>query len=354
MFPGSSDGKDGWWLGESMWMQTELAMDIFEHVFGPACASRFRLVANVDWSQNHAATAPDALDAEKMLVNPGGKSASHIRPTSYPCREGQRRRRIICYPEAGCQLCEQHIMAFMQDPNFQTIGFKGLKLVLAERNIPPGKNQAENIAALQTCDDFSPRKAYDKAHITNMMRDRGHVCLFGVKFHAELAHIERFWMWLKQKIRGRLNGKLANLKREIWKEYGNYTVLDSRKAARHCRETMEAYRRLSAKTDLGLNDLDAEQTKIYTTHRRVFDSNTATLMVASDMPVSTMAVQRAAISATRKANKTSRQTLLSDAKEDIEALLRRKKRHARSTEEIERDKIKSKTAKAHMQQRNGD
>ena len=131
-------------------------------------------------------------------------------------------------------------------------------------------------------------------------------------------------------------------------------MLDSRKAARHCRETMEAYRRLSAKSDLGLNDLDAEQTKIYTTHRRVFDSNTATLMVASDMPVSTMAVQRAAISATRKANKTSRQTLLSDAKEDIEALLRRKKRHARSTEEIERDKIKSNTAKAHMQQRNGD
>ena len=50
-------------------------MDIFEHVFGPACASRFRLVANVDhWSQNHAATAPDALDAEKILVNPGGNS----------------------------------------------------------------------------------------------------------------------------------------------------------------------------------------------------------------------------------------------------------------------------------------
>ena len=55
-------------------------------------------------------------------------------------------------------------MAFMQDPSFQTIRFKGLKLVLAKRGIPPGKNQAENIAALQTCDDFSPRKAYDKAH----------------------------------------------------------------------------------------------------------------------------------------------------------------------------------------------
>ena len=79
-------------------------------------------------------------------------------------------------------------------------------------------------------------------------------------------------------------------------------------------------------------------------------------MVASDMPVSTMAVKRAAISATRKANKTRRQTPLTDAKDAIDALLRsrRKKRHARSAEEIENDKVKSKTAKAHMQQRNGD
>ena len=100
---------------------------------------------------------------------------------------------------------------------------KGLKVVLAERGIPPGKNQAENIAALQTCEDFSPLKAYDKAYITQTMKERGHVCLFGVKYHAELAHIERFWMWLKQKIRGRLNGKLAKLKTctELCKEYGN-------------------------------------------------------------------------------------------------------------------------------------
>ena len=131
-------------------------------------------------------------------------------------------------------------------------------------------------------------------------------------------------------------------------------MLNSRKAAQHCRETMEACRRITAKTDLGLNDLDAEQSKIYTTHRRVFDSNTATLMVASDMLVSTMAVQRAAIPATRRADKTSRQTLLTDANDVIDALLRRKKRHARSAEDIENDKVKSKTAKAHMQQRNGD
>ena len=86
---------------------------------------------------------------------------------------------------------------------------------------------------------------------------------------------------------------------EIWKEYGNYTVLDSRKAARHCRETMEAYRRLAEQDGLGLCDLDNEAKKVYSTHRRVFDSNTDTLMLAADMPVSVSAASRAAISAKR-------------------------------------------------------
>ena len=91
MYPGSSDGEDGWWFAEAMWMQAELAMGIFEHVFGKPAhpSSRFRLVANVDWSQNHAATADDALDAEKMLVNPGGKTAKHIRVTHSLSLEGE-------------------------------------------------------------------------------------------------------------------------------------------------------------------------------------------------------------------------------------------------------------------------
>ena len=35
MYPGSSEGKDGWWLGESMWMQSELAMEIL--ISGRSC-----------------------------------------------------------------------------------------------------------------------------------------------------------------------------------------------------------------------------------------------------------------------------------------------------------------------------
>lgn len=46
--------------------------------------SRFKFVAHLDWSQGHAAKRKDALDAEEMLVNEGGKTAHHIRSTVYP------------------------------------------------------------------------------------------------------------------------------------------------------------------------------------------------------------------------------------------------------------------------------
>ena len=39
MFLGKN--KDGWWLGDSVAMQTELAMDIFEHVGVPASLSAY-------------------------------------------------------------------------------------------------------------------------------------------------------------------------------------------------------------------------------------------------------------------------------------------------------------------------
>ena len=49
---------------------------------------------------------------------------------------------------------------------------------------------------------------------------------------------------------------------------------------------------------------------MYSTHRRVFDSNTDTLMLAADMPVSVRAASRAAISAKRSRNSDIRDMLL--------------------------------------------
>ena len=135
-------------------------------------------------------------------------------------------------------------------------------------------------------------------------------------------------------------------------------MLDAQEAARHCRETIEAYRRLAEQTDLGLNDLDNEQQKAYSTHctRHVFDANHATLCIAADMPVSSEVVRRAKISKTHSDNKKIQQALITKNNNDTESLLKRRKRLKLegSAEEIERDKIRSMAAKAKMQQRNGD
>ena len=59
-------------------------------------------------------------------------------------------------------------------------------------------------------------------------------------------------------------------------------MLDSQKAARHYQKSWKLTDGATSMSDLGLNDLDADQSKIYTIHRRVFESNTVTLMAASD------------------------------------------------------------------------
>ena len=131
-------------------------------------------------------------------------------------------------------------------------------------------------------------------------------------------------------------------------------MLDYRKAARHCRETMEAYRRLAEQDGLGLCDLDNEAKRVYSTHRRVFDSNTDTLMLAADMPVSARAASRAAISAKRSRNSDIRDMLVKRNSLDTEAMLKRRNRLERTPEEVAADNAGSEARKMKMKERNTD
>jgi len=106
---------------------------------------------------------------------------------------------------------------------YQSIGVKCLLNVCKERGLPvyrnghsgPTKKQEELVEMLQACPDFSKKTICERTYVTELCQKRGHVALFGVKYHAELAHIERKWMWLKQKIRPRLNGSLRRLSDEL-------------------------------------------------------------------------------------------------------------------------------------------
>ena len=89
--------------------------------------------------------------------------------------------------------------------------------------------QCDQVKALGRWDDFSDKKKHERARVFEMYAARGHKALFGVKYHAELAHIERKWMYLKRFVRPYLNGKLPKLESLLKSEWHKYTVHDARK-----------------------------------------------------------------------------------------------------------------------------
>lgn len=232
--------------------------------------------------------APDSLNAEHMLVGTGGKTATHIRSTSWPYKVNGHNmsipRALLCQP--GCEQCTKEYNLYGKpgspkyDPDFQSIGVKGLVVVLEERGLlQPGWHHPELLAALQKCSDFQKQDLIGRAHVTAQMEEYGYIALFGVKYHAELAHIERKWMMVKRAIRPKLDGSLPTLKRLLKDAWGGYTVNDARKAARHCRATMRAYMKLGG-TDL--EDMRSEELKMKG-HRRVFDSVTGLFIFKAGM-----------------------------------------------------------------------
>jgi hypothetical protein len=291
MDPGAPP-KQGWWKSDEFWMQIDLACEIFKTVWGPPETSRFRLVAHLDWSQGHACMDPSALNAEKMLVGVG-KTATHLRCTSYPYKVNGHNmsipRALLCEPNCSqCMAdCEKYASVDSPhfDPNFQSIGKKGLKVVLDERGLlMSGWHHPEMLKALQKCADFKPQDLIGRAAVTQQMRDHGYIALFGVKYHAELAHIERKWMMLKRMVRSRLDGGLPRLKRLLADAWPNYGVADARKAARHCRETMRAYMKLGGDD---LDKLREEELKMKG-HRRVFDGTVGRFILKAELKQSAM------------------------------------------------------------------
>ena len=135
---------------------------------------------------------------------------------------------------------------------------------------------------LQKCSDFTKKDLIERAAVTTQMVNYGYTALFGVKYHAKLAHIERKRMMIKRAIRSKLDGSLPAVKRLIKDAWPNYTVHDARKSARHCRVTMRAYMKLGG-TDL--DELREEELKMKG-HRRVFDSVTARFVLRAEMKLS--------------------------------------------------------------------
>ena len=75
------------------------------------------------------------------------------------------------------------------------------------------------VAKLKEFTDFRTRTGGENSIVYDMYQKSGYAfAFFGVKYHAELASIERKWMYLKQKIRGLLDGSIPTL-RNLLRDY---------------------------------------------------------------------------------------------------------------------------------------
>ena len=95
-----------------------------------------------------------------------------------------------------------------------------------------------------------------------------------MKYHADLAAIERKWMHTKRAVRGCMTGQLHVLKDLLDIHWIEYTVHAARRDMRHRRDTAAVYRQLGIEADL--TKLEAGQQE-YKGHRRVFDGATNVL-----------------------------------------------------------------------------
>jgi len=199
---------------------------------------------------------------------------------------------------------------------------------------------------LQECQDFTKQNLIERAHVTHQMRTRGHVALFGVKYHAELAWIERKWMELKRRIRRRLNGKLPTLRNLVLEAMSAYSVADARKAARHCRDTMNAYREIGS-DPASLTKLRESEIKMKG-HRRVFDASDGLLKLQSGMQLTVPQQIQAHKTAVARVNKAAKLVYEQRSKSEWAARVKRKARAHASTDNKAVNKLESKARKDKM------
>ena len=290
MDPGPSPGKEGWWLGKQFRMQELLAIKTFENMFRAIVPAgyvltvpieeiemEFKMATQLDWSQGHAELPKDALDATAMTCKQGGEQP-HLRHTFWVGEGIQGPRARECQP--GCVQCQASFTEHGHKRGYQSVGKKGLYMFLTERSVPDASRKTKMdklVAILNTHEDFKPKMTAESSMVHEMYEQHDHWAFFGVKYHAELAAIERKWMHMKRAVRGFMNGNLQNLKDLLDIHWQEYTVMSARKDMRHCRDTCAVYRDLGKEADL--TQLEDGQ-KEYTSHRRVFDGATNMLKAA--------------------------------------------------------------------------
>ena len=202
------ENKEGYWTRDKFIDQMKSAVEMAELKY-PKVES-WRHVWVFDHSSCHAAMA-DALDANKMNVNPGGK---------------QRKMRDTVWRGVVQSMNDRHGVA------------KGMRQVLRERHVDVSRMTADQMrATIAAMDDFKNEKSL----IQHLLIERGHIPAFLPKFHPELNPIERVWAQLKRYTKAHCKYSIQSLRNNIPNSYDSVSLDNIQNHFRKVRHFMFAY-----------------------------------------------------------------------------------------------------------------
>ncbi|KAF0701900.1 hypothetical protein AaE_016253 [Aphanomyces astaci] len=215
-------------------------------------------------STYHAAFAVDALRANSMNLNPGGK---------------QPKLRDGWYKDSGGRVAQA--MSFPDDHSVPALrgAPKGIKAVLAERGslkdpmllicgatvqMPSGPELLECCARhrLASYPDFRSQKSI----LEETVIAAGHKCMFFPKYHCELNPIESFWGAAKRHARSNCDFSWGGLVQCVPHSLDSVPLVSIRKFFRRCSHFIQAY---SYGLDYAMSKYAHKQ---YKSHRRIPES----------------------------------------------------------------------------------
>ena len=225
-------GSEGYWNNAKFLKQMERAI-VIANIKYPS--DRYSKVWLFDQSSGHCAFKEDALNVNRMNVNPGG-AQPRMRDTVW---DGKLQRMVLNDGRP-----------------------KGMRTVLQERGIDTDRMKAADMRlVLGSHADFK----YEKTALEHLIQEKGQRALFLPKFHCELNPIERVWGEAKRYTRAHCDYSFVGLERTIIPALESVRLDTIRKYFRKCREYMQAYREGKS----GGSDVESAVQQ-YKSHRRVF------------------------------------------------------------------------------------
>lgn len=204
------EAKEGYWTSDRFMEQIKEAVKIADVKYPRA--KGYRVVWIFDHSSCHAAMPSDALDVNRMNVNPGGK------------------QRIM---RDGWWGGKPQKMTF-------ALGIaKGLRAVLEERGVSTANMNADEMRqVLGRHPDFKNEKSRIERFL---VEERGHITYMLPKYHCELNPIERVWAQSKRHTKAYCKYNIRSLRNTVIPALETVSTENIRNYFRKVRHYMFAY-----------------------------------------------------------------------------------------------------------------